>query len=72
MKKKLINLLGVRSIITLTLTGILCYGFVVNKIEAKDFLVYVTMVFTFFFAKREQDEVKETLKLENTESEGRG
>lgn len=68
MKKKLINLLGVRSIITLTLTGILCYGFAVNKIEAKDFLVYVTMVFTFFFAKQGQEEVKET--IENNEGRG--
>lgn len=68
MKKQLIRLLGVRSIITLLLTGILCYGFVVNKIEAKDFLVYVTMVFTFFFAKQGQEEAKET--IENNEGRG--
>lgn len=62
MKKQLIRLLGVRSIITLALTGVLCYGFIVKSIEAKDFLVYVTMVFTFFFAKQNQEEVKQEEK----------
>jgi len=62
MKEKLISLLGVRSIITLALTGVLCYGFIVGKVEAKDFLVYVTMVFTFFFAKTGQEQAKEQVK----------
>ena len=59
MKEKLISLFGVRSIITLALTGTLIYGFIIGNIEAKDFLVYVTMVFTFFFAKKEQETQKE-------------
>lgn len=59
MKEKIISLFGVRSIITLALTGALIYGFIIGNIEAKDFLVYVTMVFTFFFAKKEQETTKE-------------
>lgn len=59
MKEKIISLFGVRSIITLALTGTLIYGFIIGNIEAKDFLVYVTMVFTFFFAKKEQESQKE-------------
>lgn len=59
MKEKIISLFGVRSIITLALTGTLIYGFVIGSIEAKDFLVYVTMVFTFFFAKKEQETTTE-------------
>jgi hypothetical protein len=59
MKEKIISLFGVRSIITLALTGTLIYGFIIGNIEAKDFLVYVTMVFTFFFAKKEQETQKE-------------
>lgn len=55
MKEKIISLLGVRSIITLCLTGALIYGFVVERIEAKDFLVYVAMVFTFFFNKTDKE-----------------
>lgn len=62
MKDKLLNLLGVRSIITLCLTGVLCYGFIVGKIESKDFLVYVAMVFTFFFNKVEKEKVQEQVE----------
>jgi len=58
MRQKIISLFGVRSIITLALTATLIYGFVVGKVDAKDFLVYVTMVFTFFFAKTGQEEAK--------------
>ena len=58
MKEKIINLLGVRSIITLALTGTLIFGFVVGKVEAKDFLLYVSMVLTFFFSKTEKEQIK--------------
>lgn len=58
MKEKLISLLGVRSIITLALTGVLCWGFITSKVDSKDFLVYVTMVFTFFFAKTDKEKVE--------------
>ena len=67
MKKQLIRLMGVRSIITLALTGVLCYGFITKAIDSKDFLVYVTMVFTFFFAKQTQEEVKQK---ETTDEKG--
>jgi MFS-type transporter involved in bile tolerance (Atg22 family) len=62
MKEKIINLLGVRSIITIALTGTLIYGFVVGKIEGKEFLVYVSMVLTFFFAKTGQEEAKKNIE----------
>ena len=64
--KKLINLLGVRTIITLALTATLIYGFVVDKIGAKEFLEYVTMVFIFFFAKSGQESAKEEAKQQMT------
>lgn len=50
------NLIDLKSIITIALAITLIYGFVVGKVEAKDFLVYVTMVFTFYFAKKDKDE----------------
>lgn len=56
MKEKLTKLIDLKSIITLALAVTLIYGFVDNKIEAKDFLVYVTMVFTFYFAKKDNKE----------------
>lgn len=49
--KELKRLLGVRTIITLSLTATLIYGFVVGKVETKDFLVYLAMAFAYFFAK---------------------
>ena len=63
MKEKLINLLGVRSIITLCLTGGLLYGFIVGKIESNDFLVYVAMVFTFYFVKTGQEKAQEQVEI---------
>ena len=72
MKEKLISLLGVRSIITLALTGVLSWGFIVGRVEAKDFLVYVTMVFTFFFAKTGQEQAKEQVQEELKKTKGVG
>lgn len=51
--EKLIKLIDLKSIITLTLAITLVWGFVTSKVETKDFLVYVTMVFTFYFAKKD-------------------
>lgn len=53
MKEKIVKLIDLKSIITLALTGTLIYGFVVNKIDGKEFLMYVTMVLTFYFAKKD-------------------
>lgn len=55
MKEKLIKLIDLKSIITLLLTITLVYGFIVNKIDGKDFLVYVTLVLTFYFAKKDSE-----------------
>ena len=52
--EKIAKLIDLKSIITLSLAITLIYGFVANKIDSKDFLVYVTMVFTFYFAKKEK------------------
>lgn len=62
MKGKIINLLGVRSIITILLTVGLLYGFIVGKIEPKDFLIYVSTVYAFYFAKTGQEEAKKDIE----------
>lgn len=54
MKERIARLIDLKSIITLALAITLIYGFIVGKIEGKDFLVYVTMVFTFYFAKKDK------------------
>ena len=51
--EKIVKLIDLKSIITLALAITLIYGFVASKIDGKDFLVYVTMVFTFYFAKKD-------------------
>lgn len=54
MKERLAKLIDLKSIITLALAGTLIYGFIANKIETKDFLIYVAMVFTYYFAKKDK------------------
>lgn len=56
MKEKITKLIDLKSIITLALAGTLIYGFVIGKIETKDFLIYVAMVFTYYFAKKDTKE----------------
>lgn len=52
--EKICKLIDLKSIITLALTICLIYGFVIGRIEAKDFLMYVAMVFTFYFTKKDK------------------
>ncbi len=49
--KELKKLIDLKSIITIILTSLLGYGFIVNKITAEQFLPILTMVMTFYFAK---------------------
>lgn len=56
MLKNLSNLLKIKSIITLALTAGLLYGWVADKIPTEQFLPYVTMVVTFYFAKKDEKE----------------
>ena len=58
MKERLTKLIDLKTIITLALTTTLIWGFIVNKIDSKEFLVYVTMVLTFYFAKNEKKEIE--------------
>lgn len=52
MKKKIENLIDLKSIITILITGTLIYGFVINKVNAEQFMTIATMIFTFYFAKK--------------------
>ena len=56
MKDKIVKLIDLKSIITLALTSALIWGFVAGHIEAKDFLIYVAMVFTYYFNKKEAND----------------
>jgi hypothetical protein len=54
MKDKIAKLIDLKSIITILITGSLIYGFVVEKINAEQFMTIATMIFTFYFAKKDK------------------
>lgn len=56
MKDKIAKLIDLKSIITILITGSLIYGFVVEKINAEQFMTIATMIFTFYFAKKGSEE----------------
>lgn len=54
MKNKLAKLIDLKSIITILITGCLTYGFITSKISNEQFMTIATMIFTFYFAKKEK------------------
>ena len=69
MKKKIANLIGVRTLVTLSITGALIYGFVVGKVNAEQFMTIATMIFTFYFAKKETEEQIELVSSQQSETQ---
>jgi hypothetical protein len=53
-KEKIAKLIDLKSLITIAVTIAFVWGFIVGKIEAKDFLVYVAMIYTFYFTKKDE------------------
>ena len=51
MKRALINLLKVKTIVTLIITICLAVGFLKGQISVDLFMPIVTMIFTYFFTK---------------------
>lgn len=56
MKKQISKLIDLKTIITISITGCLIYGFVVGKVNAEQFMTIATMVFTFYFSKKDKIE----------------
>lgn len=52
--EKIAKLIDLKSMITIAVTIAFVWGFIVGKIEAKDFLVYVAMIYTFYFTKKDE------------------
>lgn len=53
MKQKIAKLIDLKSIITIVITSCLVYGFVVGKVNNEQFMTIATMIFTFYFAKKD-------------------
>lgn len=56
MKEKIAKLIDLKSIVTLCLTGLLIYGLVSSKFDSNDVMTIIVMVFTFYFAKKDNKE----------------
>ena len=54
MKERIAKLIDLKSIITILITIALIYGFIVEKINAEQFMTIATMIFTFYFAKKDK------------------
>lgn len=55
MKDKFAKLIDLKSIVTMAMTGALVFGFATGKIQADQFITLVTMVFMFYFQKKESE-----------------
>lgn len=62
MIQRIAKLIDLKTIITISITAALIYGFVVSKITPEQFMTIATMIFTFYFAKKDKEEVIEKEK----------
>lgn len=53
---KIAKLIDLKSIITMSITACLIYGFITNKVNNEQFMTIATMIFTFYFAKKDNKE----------------
>ncbi len=55
MKEKiLLKLLNVKSLITLAVIGVFCFLAIKGSIDAKDFMIVVMTIVTFYFTKQDK------------------
>lgn len=54
MKKRLANLLSVKSIVTIIATGAMVFGFVVDRISAEQFMMVYSSIIAFYFGTQSQ------------------
>lgn len=60
LKKRLANLLAVKSIVTLTLTAVFAYVSVMGKVSTDQFLTIFTVVIGFYFGTQRVSEDSKT------------
>ena len=54
LKKRLANLCGVKSIVTIAATGAVIYGFVVGKITGEQLMLIYSSIIAFYFGTQSQ------------------
>lgn len=53
--KEIKKLIDLKSIVTLMLTITMCYAFIKKYIDNDQFIMITTMVFTFYFTKKNKE-----------------
>lgn len=53
MKNVLKNLLKIKSLVTMAVTGVFIYCVITGQLSTEQIMVIVTMVITFYFAKKD-------------------
>ena len=53
MKERFAKLIDLKSIITILMVGGLVAGWFINKVSSEQFIPLVTMILTFYFAKKD-------------------
>ena len=61
LKKRLANLLCVKSIVTLILTGVFAYMTVTGNVSAEQFLTVFTVVIAFYFGTQAERKAQEKI-----------
>lgn len=67
MKERLQKLLSVKSIVTITLTGLFCYLAIVGRLETEFLTIYTTIIAFYFGTQATKDGATKTTA---SESEG--
>lgn len=52
MKKQITKLIDLKSFITIAITGLLAYGFIINKISTEQFMMIASMIYTYYFTRK--------------------
>lgn len=52
--EKVVKLIDVKSMVTLSLTGVFAYLSIIGKLEPADFMMIFAMIMTFYFAKKDK------------------
>ena len=67
-KQRIAKLIDLKSIITIIITGVLTYGFIVGKISNEQFMTIATMIFTFYFAKKDKNKEGDEWRMATTDT----
>lgn len=54
--KQFLKLIDVKSIVTLTLTGVFSFLAITNILSGEQFMVIFVMIMTYFFTKKDKNE----------------